>query len=391
MPLIDMRDLLLHARNHRYAVTSLRVGNLDFLEGVIDAAEDCRAPAVLSLAVPDFEYYDPELFMAAAIAACERSNAPLALQLDYATNPDTVSFAIRNGCNSVMVDGGHMELHKNMTLTKEIVRLAHACGVPVEGALGYVPGLNEVESHSDEAVYTTPGEAKGFIKHTGVDFLAVSIGTMHGHYRGRPKLNYARLRSICENVDVPLTVHGGTGLSDDQVHKLVSLGVTKISYFTALSKAAETVTRQAHNGSAVNRRSRAREARQAIRAETIRLIRVLGASGRAAEVLAQCREWKPVQCVMIYDDDGIPETKVKENLKRERAMLESTPGVRRVIQTQAMTTTSHFHHCLIVELAHAKVMDHWRLGQTRYANPTPLHTLNSHDPSNHFNQKCADS
>ena len=240
MALFNMRDMLTHAHQHGYAIAAFDLVSLDFLEAIIKAAESCRAPVILSLAESHFEYFDFELAMAATEAAAKRTWVPVAIHLDHGASLQSAVAAIGLGCNGVMVDASTLALDDNIARTKAVVDTAHACGVPVEGELGYVAGVEgeDAEKHPGELVYTSPQEAALYVERSGVDFLAVSIGTVHGRMRGEPQLDFDRLESINETLGIPLVIHGGTGLSDDQFLKLIERGVSKINYFTALADAA---------------------------------------------------------------------------------------------------------------------------------------------------------
>ena len=195
MPLVHMKDMLNHAHEHHYAVGAFDLVSLDFLEGILAAAERCRGPVILSLAESHFGYFDFELLISAVEAAARRGSVLVAIHLDHGPNQKNAASAINRGCNGVMVDASDQPFDENFRLTREVVTLAHSCGVPVEGELGYVPGVEgeDAERHAGEIAYTTIGEAKSCVEKTGVDFLVVSIGTVHGRMRGEPKLDYRRL------------------------------------------------------------------------------------------------------------------------------------------------------------------------------------------------------
>ena len=240
MPLVDMGDMLRHAYTHRYAVGAFDLVSLDFLGAIIDAAEACEAPVILSLAESHFAYFDMELLMPAVEAAARRSRVPVAIHLDHGASLNSAVRAIGLGCNGVMVDTSSLPLRENAACSAEVVRMAHECGVTVEGELGYVPGVEgeDAERHPGDLVYTTVEEARDYVALTGVDCLAVSIGTVHGHMRGTPELDFERLAAINEALRIPLVIHGGTGLSEVQFRRLIEHGVAKINYYTALSEAA---------------------------------------------------------------------------------------------------------------------------------------------------------
>ncbi len=295
MPLVHLNDMLKHASNHHYAVGAFGVVSLDFLDGVLQAAEACRSPVVLNLIESHFSYYDFATMMPAVLSAASKVSVPVAVNFDHGSSLERAEAAIRAGCNSVMVDTSALRFSDNLWQTREIVAMAHSYEVTVEGELGYVPGMEglSAEHHPSELTYTSALEAAGFVERTGVDCLAVSIGTIHGRMKGIPKLDYARLAKLRDSTLIPLVIHGGSGLSDDQYRKLVANGAAKINFFTALTDAAERSIKEYFSE---NRKYSYPQVvagvRNAVRAETLRCLQICGAGGRAAEVLAQCRPWK---------------------------------------------------------------------------------------------------
>ncbi|HEB98853.1 MAG TPA: fructose-bisphosphate aldolase, partial [Thiotrichales bacterium] len=245
MALVDMRDMLHHAYENSYAVGAFDLVSLDFLEAVIDAAERCRAPVILSVAEPHFAHYDIELMMPAVEAAARRARVPVAIQLDHGSSLQSAVEAIRLGCNGVMLDASGQALPDNIKATREVVEMAHRCGIPVVGEVGYVAGQEGegAELHPGETQLTIPSEARAFVERTAVDFLAVSIGTVQGRMKGRARLDFQRLKQLRKAVSVPLVIHGGSGLNEEQYRRLTALGVAKIDYFTALSDLAAEAMR----------------------------------------------------------------------------------------------------------------------------------------------------
>ncbi|MFA5243075.1 MAG: class II fructose-bisphosphate aldolase [Sulfuricella sp.] len=291
MALVNMADMLGHAYRHAYAVGAFGVVTLDFLEAIIQAAENYRAPVILNLAESHFGYYDFDLLAPAVVAAARRASVPVAIHLDHGQSLESAGRAIRSGFSGVMVDYSDQTFEDNLRLTREVVALAHASGVAVEGELGYVPGGEgeNAEKLSHEFDYTSHSEAKVYVARSGVDCLAVSIGTRHGRMKGTPKLDYARLAKINEAVGIPLVIHGGSGLSDEQFRKLIANGVAKINYYTALSDLAVQHIRDNPSIGDSGYMALKRSVRDAVRAEVERCIRLWGSGGRAAEVLEQCR------------------------------------------------------------------------------------------------------
>ena len=363
MPIVNMKDMLQHAYHHGYAIGAFDLVSLDFLEGIVLAAERARAPVILSLAESHFEYFDFETIMPAVEAAAKRATIPVAIHLDHGATLDSARRAINLGCNGVMVDASQLPLPDNIEATREIVEMAKGCGVPVEGELGYVPGIEgeDAERHPGEISYTTPAEARAYVERTGVDFLAVSIGTVHGRMKGKPKLDFPRLKQINETLNIPLVIHGGTGLSDDQFRRLISKGVAKINYYTALSDAAATQIREnSKTETSSGYTGLVKDVRGAIAAEVERCMHLWGAAGRAAEVLAQCQPWLPVEHLIIYNVEGLDRAAAEKMMAKGRKVLSAIPGVRAVFTGEAVQEDARYRYTWLVRFCHPDVIDSYR-------------------------------
>lgn len=334
MPLIHLDDMLKHASHHHYAVGAFGVVSLDFLEGVLQAAEASRSPVVINLLESHFSCYDFDLLMPAVLSAARRASVPVAVNFDHGSSKARAEAAIRAGCNGVMVDTSALSFSDNLWQTREIVSMAHACGVTVEGEVGYVPGREgqSAEHHPGELSYTSAAEAACFAERTGVDCLAVSIGTVHGRMKGVPKLDLARLDRIREATSLPLVIHGGSGLSDEQYRKLIAHGVAKINYYTAL---AQVAGRSIKEQLIAERKTDCTEVtagvRAAVRDEVQRCMGLWGSGGRAAEVLAQCRPWQEAQYLLVCDiSDVLFDSEILASMEALKKVLEKSPGVRTV-------------------------------------------------------------
>jgi len=363
MPLVNMRDMLKHAYRNGYAVGGFDLVSLDFLEAIISAAEARRAPVILSLAESHFEYYDFELAMAACEAAARRATVPVAIHLDHGASFDSAVRAINLGCTGVMVDASHEAFAENAAITQRIVDMAHACGIPVEGELGYVAGVEgeDAEKHPGEVVYTSVEEAEAFVQRTGVDFLAVSIGTVHGRMKGEPVLDFERLRAIDQRLQIPLVIHGGTGLSDGQFRELIGNGVSKINYYTALADAAgarmrDNVAADARCGYT----GIVDGIQDAMRAEIERCMALWGSAGQADAVLAAAEAWMPVHHVIIYNVDGEDDAAAAALMQEGKRVLSGIPGVRRVVTGKAVQQASKYRFSWLIEFVHQKVIDSYR-------------------------------
>ncbi len=361
MPLVHMQAMLQHAYRNGYAVGAFDLVDLNFLEAIVDAAERARAPLILSLAESHFEYFDFALAMPAVVAAARRASVPVAIHLDHGASLESAIRSINLGCNGVMVDASHAPLEENIARTREVVDMARGCGVPVEGELGYVPGVEgeDAERHPGEIAYTTVEEARAYVERTEVDFLAVSIGTVHGRMRGEPRLDIERLARIDEALGIPLVIHGGTGLSDEQFAELIAHGVSKINYYTALSDAAADSIRANidRNGGYTGL---LRDTRAAIAAETERRIRQWGGAGRADEVLAEAPAWLPVEHLIVYNIEGLDHDGTLAMIDEGRQVLSRIPGVLEVFTGEAVREDAAYRYSWLVRFCHPAVIDSYR-------------------------------
>lgn len=362
MPIVNMKHMLQHAYDNRYAVGAFDLVSLDFLEGIMKAAEHCQSPVILSLAESHFDHFDFDLMMPAVEAAAKRAQVPVAIHLDHGASLSSAIHAINQGCNGVMVDASHAPLPDNIRLTREIVEMAHGCGVAVEGELGYVPGVEgeDAERHPGAISYTSVEDAKRYVTETGIDFLAVSIGTVHGRMRGEPRLDLDRLEQINKALGIPLVIHGGTGLSDEQFGHLIANGVCKINYYTALADAAGArITDNAMQGQA-GYTALTDGTSDAIAREVERCMRLWGSAGAADAVLAASEPWLPVEHLIIYNVQGLDEDETRAMMAEGRRVLGAIPGVREVITGKAVKDDADYRYAWVMHFCHEAVIDSFR-------------------------------
>lgn len=363
MPIVDMSDMLNHAYRNQYAIGAFDVVSIDFIEGIMGAAEESRAPVILSLAESHFEHYDFELLIAAVERAAQRASVPTAIHLDHGASFEMARRAINLGCNGVMVDATSGGFDANVSLTRQIVEMARGCGITVEGELGYVPGVEgeDAERHPGEILYTTPEEAESYLNATGVDCLAVSIGTVHGRFQGEAQLDYECLDAINNRLGIPLVIHGGTGLTDEQFKRLIQRGVAKINYYTALADAAANSVRlNIEKNPRAGYTGQARDIRNAVKTEALRCIEIWGSAQRADELLKHCRPWQPVDHVIVYNVEGVSEVEVDAMMNEGKRVLSAIPGVREVVCGGAVQETAQYRFTWLVRFAHQVVIDSYR-------------------------------
>jgi len=238
MPIANAKDLLMKAEKGGYAIGAFNCTNMEILQAIVGAAEEMEAPVIVQASQGAIKYAGLEYIAALAKTAAEISKVPIAIHLDHGTGFEQVMKCIRFGFTSVMFDGSMLPLEENIARTVEVVKAARFVGVSVEGELGRIGGTeDDVSVEEGEEYFTDPQEAVVFVERTGVDFLAVAVGTVHGKYKGEPKLNFELLEEIKKNVGIPLVLHGSSGLPGEDIKKAVSLGVRKVNIDTDLREA----------------------------------------------------------------------------------------------------------------------------------------------------------
>ena len=240
--LVNLNDILKKAQEGHYAVGLFNTTDSDMLEAVIAAAEELNSPVIIGTAEILLPYGELKLIAPSIIAAAKRAKVPVVVHYDHGLTFDRCMEALRLGFSSVMFDGSTKDYETNLKETREIVKIAHSFGASVEGEIGHV-GNADVGDNLLSDMYTTPEEAEEYVKATGVDALAIAIGTAHGVYKSKPMLNIERLKEIRAKIDTPLVLHGGSGLSDDDFKNTVKEGIAKMNIFTDLCLAGERATK----------------------------------------------------------------------------------------------------------------------------------------------------
>ena len=233
--MVNFSALLAEARKGQYAVGSFNVYNYETIRGVVDAGNELGYPTIVAFGENYLPNMELEEIAAVVKAMSAKADIPLVLHLDHCKSFTTIVKAIKAGFTSIMYDGSSLPFADNMKKTAEIVAIAHAAGVSVEAELGAIGGGEFSNEESSEEIYTNPDQAAEFVSTTKVDALAVSIGTVHGMYKGTPKVDVDVLKKIASCVDIPLVLHGGSGTPVDIVHECIRNGIAKINVNTEIS------------------------------------------------------------------------------------------------------------------------------------------------------------
>jgi fructose-bisphosphate aldolase class II len=303
MPLVTNKELLEAAEEGNYAVGAFNAINMETAQAIFGAAEDEKSPLILQITQTTTHYTEPEELVALVFALVDKSTVPVSVHLDHGRTFDVVMQFLRLGFTSVMIDGSLQPdgktprtYEENIEITKKVVEAAHALGVSVEGELGRLGQIGtEIEVGDPGRALTDPEQAKEFVEKTGIDALAVAIGTTHGLFQGVPTIVHDRLEQINKTVDIPLVMHGGTGVPDDAVKKAIQLGIRKVNIDTQMRVAwynatKEVIEKTDKEHAEADRTGQVRKydirkllapARDAVR-ETVRgRMRVFGSSGKA--------------------------------------------------------------------------------------------------------------
>lgn len=284
MNLVPMAEILNKANEEYYAVGGFNINNMEFLQGIIWAAEESNSPLILQTSEGAIRYIGMDYVINMVKAAVKDTHIPVALHLDHGSGFDIIMRCIREGYSSVMFDGSKYPFEENIRLTKEVVKAAHSVGVSVEAELGKIGGTeDDVTVEAKDAMYTKPAEAEEFVEKTGVDALAIAIGTAHGVYKGEPELDFDRLEEINSRLDIPIVLHGASGVSAQDVSKAVTMGINKVNVNTDFQQAFTAKIRELFkkDSELYDPRKYCGPGRDAIKAKVKEKIEILGSKNKA--------------------------------------------------------------------------------------------------------------
>ena len=282
--LVSGEVILKNAQKNGYACGAFNINNMEILQAIIAAGEEEKSPLILQTSESAIRYAGLDYLAIMAVYAAKKASVPVCINLDHGLKFETVKACIENGWSNVMMDASSKPYEENIEITSQVVKMAHEKGVSVEAELGKLVGIeDDVKVEAADAIYTNPDEAADFVKRTGIDSLAVAIGTAHGKYHGEPKLDFDRLKAIREKVDIPLVLHGASGLTEAQLKKAISLGICKINIDTdirvAFSDGIKSVL--AKDPSAYDPRTLCTPARQMMKEVVQKKMQIFGSSGKA--------------------------------------------------------------------------------------------------------------
>ncbi|SET66394.1 fructose-bisphosphate aldolase [Oceanobacillus limi] len=233
MPLVSMKEMLEKGKDNGYAVGQFNLNNLEYAQAILQAAEEEKSPVILGVSEGAGKYmggFNVVVSMVEALMESYGTTVPVAIHLDHGSSFEKCAQAIHAGFTSVMIDGSHHPIEENIEVTKKVVELAHIHGVSVEAEVGTVGG--EEDGVIGGINYADLNECKSLVQETGVDCLAPALGSVHGEYQGEPNLGFKEMEEILNAVNVPLVLHGGTGIPTKDIQKAISLGTAKINVNT---------------------------------------------------------------------------------------------------------------------------------------------------------------
>lgn len=285
MPLVSMKEMLEIAKEKKYAVGQFNLNNLEYTQAILAAAEEERSPVILGVSEGAGRYmggFKVVVNMVKGIIEESNITVPVAIHLDHGTSFESCAKAIHAGFTSVMIDASSKPLEENIEITSQVVELAHIHGVSVEAELGIVGG-QEDDIIADGVIYADPEECRQLVKATDIDCLAPALGSVHGPYQGEPNIGFKEMEEISETIDLPLVLHGGTGLPTEDIQRAISLGTAKINVNTEnqIQQAKAVRTFLEENPEAYDPRSYLGPGREAIKETVIGKMREFGSSQQA--------------------------------------------------------------------------------------------------------------
>jgi len=305
--LVTNKELLDAAKEGGYAVGAFNINNMEFIQAITSAAEELKSPVIIAVSEGAIKYAGFKNLVAMVRVAAEEKSVPMSLHLDHGKDMEIIEMCIEGGFTSVMIDGSALPFEENVRVTLEVVKKAKPKGISVEGELGRLAGIEDnVSVEEEDALFTDPIEAEEFVKLTGVDSLAIAVGTSHGAYKfkGEPRLAYDRITEIASRVNVPLVLHGASGVNqehvalanqygaaiegakgvpDDAIREAVKRGICKVNIDTDMRIAFTAFIRKAlgENPGVFDPRKILGAGRDAVKEVVKTKIKLFGSDGKA--------------------------------------------------------------------------------------------------------------
>lgn len=281
--LVTSKEILLKAQAGGYAVGAFNVENMEMVQAVAEAAEELQSPVIMQTTPSTVKYAGLDYYLANVKTAAERVSVPVVMHLDHGSSFELAMQALRTGYTSIMIDGSHASFEDNIAVSRAVTDACRPSEIPVEAELGKVGGKEDDLDGGTDNPYTDPEEAKEFVERTGVDSLAVGIGTAHGIYKGEPKLQYDILSRIRDTVDIPLVLHGTSGVPDEAVKECIKRGICKVNYATDLRIAFTKGVNQifAADADTIDPKKYSRAGREEVKKYVMSKIKVCGSVGKA--------------------------------------------------------------------------------------------------------------
>lgn len=240
--LVNLKEILKYAEDNKCAIGMFNATGLDSIKAIIEAAEELNTPVIIAHAEVHNIYNDISLIGPIMLDVAKRAKVKICVHLDHGTSLEMIKKAIEIGFTSIMIDASSLEFEDNIKLTKKVVSMCHPLNISVEGEIGRIKSLDDTSDN--EHYYTKASEAEIFVKETGVDALAIAFGTQHGFYKEKPELKIDVIKNVKKVVNIPLVMHGGSGLSKEQFKKCIDAGIRKINYYSYMSKAGYDAARK---------------------------------------------------------------------------------------------------------------------------------------------------
>jgi len=291
MPLVNSKKMLIYAQQSGFAIGAFNANNMEIAQAIVSAAEEEQAPVIVQISEGAIKYAGAHCMFSIVKSLAEGANVPVVCHLDHGVNYDTAIKCLRIGYTSLMFDGSSLPFEENIRITKELAKIAHAAGITLEGEIGKIPDAAKGPLSPDEIkkYLTTPEEAKEFFERTGVDSLAVAVGSAHRVKVQSVSLDIERIARIKESVSVPLVLHGASGVLDDSIEKAIKAGIAKINFATELNKTYTKALKEMFSKypEEVDVRKYGEFGRAKVKDVVREKMRLLGSSGKAKVIMEE--------------------------------------------------------------------------------------------------------